>query len=158
LRGKATRIAFGGLASTTPKLVVDVLTNMSDGLTGINSGKEMFRGCTSVTTFTEPAFFDDVSGNVTTMESMFEGATNFNGNISGWDTSSVTSMKFMFVRANSFNQPIGGWNVSSVTGMHYMFLGAFAFNQPLNSWDTSKVTNMYNMFYGASSFNQDLDE
>jgi hypothetical protein len=56
LNGQATRIAFYGTGAT-PTLLIDVLTNMSDGLTGINSGLNMFRGCTQITTFTEPAFF-----------------------------------------------------------------------------------------------------
>lgn len=42
---------------------------------------------------------------------------NFNGDISGWDTSRVTDMGGTF------------WSTSS-------------FNNPLNSWDTSRVNNM----------------
>ena len=46
---------------------------------------------------------------------MFEGATDFNQNISSWDVSKVTNMESMFQGANAFNQPIENWNVSNVT-------------------------------------------
>jgi len=155
LNGQATRIAFYGTGAT-PTLLKDILTKMSDGLTGITSGQDMFRGCTQITTFTEPAFFDDVSGNVTTMQGMFFVASNFNGNISSWNTYKVTSMAYMFQDATSFNQPLNNWNTSKVTTMAYMFRGASSFNQDISSWDTSSVTSMAEMFRGASSFNQPI--
>ena len=97
----------------------------------------------------------DVS-DVTRMTFMFEGATNFNGDISNWDTSSVTDMEWMFTGATNFNQDIGDWNVSNVTDMQRMFEGAASFNQNLNDWDVSSVTTMYYMFLGATNFNGDL--
>jgi hypothetical protein len=37
------------------------------------------------------------------MEGMFEGATQFNGDISHCDVSKVKNMNFMFYRASKFN-------------------------------------------------------
>ena len=47
------------------------------------------------------------SSAVSSMKSMFSGATSFNQPIQ-WDTSSVTTMESMFSGATSFNQPIQG--------------------------------------------------
>ena len=49
---------------------------------------------------------------VTTLNKTFEGATEFNGDISAWDTSQVTNMYEMFFNASAFNQDIGNWNTS----------------------------------------------
>ena len=80
---------------------------------------QMFQGCTNlaISATDEP----DLSG-ITSLSSMFRGASNFNSNISHWDTSSVTNMYYMFYQASSFNQDIGAWNTSSVTNMSVMFM------------------------------------
>ena len=46
--------------------------------------------------------------------------TNFNGDLSAWDTSNVTTMRTMF-RRSDFNQPLNDWDVSNVTDMYEMF-------------------------------------
>ena len=76
---------------------------------------------------------------------MFAGATSFNngGQPLAWsDTSKVESMNSMFNGATAFNQDISGWNTDLVTNMQDMFNGATAFNQDLNdcSWNVAGVT------------------
>ena len=93
---------------------------------------------------------------VTSMESMFNQATSFNGAIGNWDVSNVTSMKGMFFNASSFNQDIGNWDVSKVTDMREMFYGVTDFNQDIGSWNVTDVTHMDWMFYSAYDFNQDI--
>ena len=97
----------------------------------------------------------DLSG-VTDMTGMFYGASDFNGNISGWGVSSVTDMTDMFAEASSFNQPLSSWDVSSVTNMTGMFYNTSDFNGNLSGWDVFSVTDMTDMFYDAASFNQTL--
>ncbi|TYP93444.1 surface protein [Fodinibius salinus] len=97
----------------------------------------------------------DVSG-VTNMGSMFKGASSFNQDIGGWDVSLVTDMKFMFRNASNFNGDLSNWNVGNVTDMANMFTSASSFNQDISSWDVSSVTNMTGMFFFARSFNQDI--
>lgn len=93
---------------------------------------------------------------VTDISGMFEGATSFNGDVTGWDTSAVTDMSGVFKGAISFNQDIGNWDTGSATDMSYMFYGASSFDQDISGWDTADVTDMSYMFSGATVFNQDI--
>ena len=117
---------------------------------------------------------------VTKMNSMFQGATNFDGNLSDWDVSNVQFMHNMFQDAVSFNGDISNWDVSNVKNMTQMFSGASSFNRDLNwdvsrvitlrlmfnnainfngalpNWDLSKASNLIGMFAGCQNFNQDL--
>ena len=90
------------------------------------------------------------------MRGMFNGADEFNSDISSWDVSSVTNMFTMFYHADDFNMDISQWNVSSVTNMNHMFKHAVSFNQDLSSWDVNMVNDMGSMFDGAISFNSDI--
>jgi surface protein len=119
---------------------------------GVTSLTSVFNGASS---FNQPINVWNTS-NVTNMSNMFDGASSFNQNIGGWNTSNVTSMFDMFRSASAFNQPIGGWDTSSVTSMSSMFNGATSFNQDISGWDTSSVQLMNSMFSGASSFNQNI--
>ncbi|WP_425392096.1 BspA family leucine-rich repeat surface protein [Ekhidna sp.] len=113
-----------------------------------------FAGCGNLTyTATD---VPDLS-NVSSMASMFSGATSFNGGISSWDVSNVTDMGGMFFGAFTFNQNIGNWNVSAVTNMSSMFNGASSFNQDVSPWEVGQVTNMAGMFSGTA-FNQDISD
>ena len=91
----------------------------------------------------------DVS-QVTDMQAIFYGYTEFNESLNDWDVSKVTNMVSMFKGCNKFNQPLDRWNVSNVTNMSSMFEYCVNFNQPLISWNVSNVTNMRNMFERAS--------
>jgi hypothetical protein len=99
---------------------------------------------------------------ITDMSNMFNGASLFNQDISGWDVSSVTDMTNMFVSASEFNNgdsPLS-WNTGTgtmnVQTMSGMFSSANSFNQDIGGWNVLSVTNMSNMFSDANSFNQDI--
>ncbi len=97
----------------------------------------------------------DLSG-VTDARRMFEGASVFDGDLSGWDVSSVKRMSYMFKEARSFDSDLSGWDVSGATDMAGMFWKARSFDSDLSGWDVSSVTDMYAMFHYARSFDSDL--
>ena len=105
------------------------------------------------------SFSGNLSGwnvsNVMFMRDMFRFASSFNGDLSGWDVGSVTSMSGMFWGAISFNGDLGGWDLGSVIETSNMFRGT-AFNGDISSWDVSSVEYMIAMFQGATAFNGDL--
>ena len=84
------------------------------------------------------------------MRAMFQGADQYNENLSAWDVSGVTRMNSMFRDADSFNADVTGWDVSSVTTMASMFRGATAFEQNLGGWNIAEVNDMSDMFQGVA--------
>ncbi|MAV42159.1 MAG: hypothetical protein CMC32_01575, partial [Flavobacteriaceae bacterium] len=96
------------------------------------------------------------TSNVTTMQQMFYENTAFNQDIGNWNTSNVTDMGVMFAYSSSFNQNIGNWDTSNVTDMVVMFFSATSFNGDIGNWDTSSVASMSQMFALATSFNQNI--
>ncbi len=143
------RIYFGNAGD---KLKLLTIQNWGTGIW--TSMHEAFYGCANMTM---TATDNPVLSGVTDMFAMFRDAASFNGNISGWNTSTVTNMSAMFYGATLFNQPIGSWNTSNVTDMNAMFVDASSFNQPIGNWDTGQVTNMNNMFSHATAFNQNIN-
>lgn len=83
---------------------------------------------------------------VTTLASMFSGASRFNQDISGLNTSNVTSMASTLLNARMFDQNISSWNVSKVTSFNSMFNGAVSFKQDLSAWTPSAGTDFTSMF------------
>ena len=110
---------------------------------------EAFQGCSNlVLNATDTPHLSSAN----TMQSMFNNATNFvdNGGAMGnWDVSDVTTMNSMFFGATSFNQDLSGWNVSNVTLFNSMFNGANSFDQSLGNWDISSATSLNNMLNGT---------
>jgi len=82
------------------------------------------------------------------------------GHISTWDTSRVRDMGHLFSRDyrgwSEFNEDISAWDTSSATTFTYMFYSASSFNRPISGWNVDKVTSMTDMFRGAEAFDQDL--
>ncbi len=90
---------------------------------------------------------------VQSMTGMFMGSA-FNRNISTWDTSRVTDMSHMF-EAASFRGDLGHWNVGNVRCMTRMFDGAL-FNGDLSAWNVGNCTHFDGMFEN-SPFNMPIE-
>ncbi|BFP42056.1 hypothetical protein FGF1_29010 [Flavobacteriaceae bacterium GF1] len=86
----------------------------------------------------------------TSLESMFRKCTSLTGNtgFSNWNTSKVTSMRSMFQGASDFNGAISYWNTSKVTSMREMFLNVTAFDQNLGEWDLRQLSDGFAMLNG----------
>ena len=97
-----------------------------------------------------------ISENVTELDGAFKGATNFNQDISGWNTTHVTSMKNLFNGATSFNQDLSNWNVENVTDMSGMFNGASAFNSDLSEWCVSSLNEQSNFSTDSSLISEQI--
>jgi len=83
---------------------------------------------------------------VASMYSMFY-SSQFNGDISKWNTTNVTDMFQMF-RDSVFDNDISKWDVSNVKIMRNMFEGS-AFNQDISSWEPKNLTHNRDIFDGS---------
>ncbi|MDP4040040.1 BspA family leucine-rich repeat surface protein [Mycoplasma mycoides] len=99
----------------------------------------------------------DVS-RVCQMSFLFDGAKNFNHDISNWDVKILRDANSMFADNAKFNQNLGKWKPYNLAFARKMFARAKEFNQDLSSWQTSHVYNMEQMFDGAEKFNSNLDK
>jgi len=94
------------------------------------------------------------TANVENMDKMF-GGSRFNGDISKWNTSSVTNMDCMFADSQ-FNRDISNWDTKNVKTMMFMFADS-QFNGDISSWNISQVHSMNGMFRG-SKFDGDISK
>ena len=130
-----TAIEFN--SSAIPSSGQAYLTACTSFGTSLLNGEALFFNCVNLTSVpaTLPATFISING-------MFQNASSFNGDISGWDVSAVTNISGLFQGATSFNSDISGWDVSAVTNFYNMFYGASAFNQNLSSWQVDSATDL----------------
>jgi gliding motility-associated-like protein len=73
------------------------------------------------------------------------------------DLSRVTSMASMFQGASSFNQPLDDWEVGQVQIMDDMFSGASSFDQDLGNWDISNLRSMRSMLDDTAISTENYD-
>ena len=89
---------------------------------------------------------------ITSLNALCYGASNLTS-VPSFLPSAVTDMAFMFQNATSFNQDLSGWNVSTVRNMASMFNGASSFTSSgLPLWNPTACTNMDEMFRGSGGF------
>ena len=95
---------------------------------------------------------------VTTMKEMFSGCTNLSSlTITNFDTSKVTNMQAMFHNCRSLSSlNLSKFNTSSVENMAFMFNQCRKLQtiEGLDNFDTSNVTTMQQMFAWCSGLKQ----
>lgn len=152
IQWKSMAQAFAGCS----RLTIADTAGVPD-LRAVSNMNEMFYNCAALNSPTLKNW--DVS-QVTRMNGLFWGATNFNQDLGAWTVDKVTDMKNMFNMAKNFNQDLSSWSVDNVTTMEAMFRGAEKYNNARNpmAWNTAKVASMVSMFQNAKAFDQNLGE
>lgn len=87
---------------------------------------------------------------VTILNATFAGCSNFNYNLSHWNTRNVISFSNTLGGCLRFNQPLNSWDVSSSTTFSFMFNGCSSFNQDLSSWNFNSCTDLGNFMTGVT--------
>jgi len=120
----------------------------------------MFSGCFNLSA-TTASDIPDLSI-CTSLSAMFGRCINFNGSVTGWNTSNVTSMSFMFQECAVFNQPVN-FDLSSIEslnnnnrGVASMFSFCTLFNSPVVFTNTSNLRTVESLFVRCSNFNQPI--
>ena len=111
--------------------------------------QETFKGCAALTSIGNADGWNTSS--VTSMYHMLKDTTNFNQDISSWDTGEVTNMEAMF-HSSGFNQDINSWDVAKVTNMSYIFAATSAFDQDISDWNFTAVTEFANFLLSNTAF------
>jgi surface protein len=122
-------------------------------VSNVTSFNSTFQGCSS---FNQNLNNWDVS-NSDDFTRMFWLCTNFNGDVTGWSfsTTAPSISFFQMFQSSNFNQNISGWNTERVGSMTSM-LRSTPFNQDISGWDVTNVTAMGSMFRDNTAINQDL--
>jgi DNA-binding beta-propeller fold protein YncE len=125
-------------------------------LSGVEDMSFMFSGASSFELTGDGIMNNWDVRTIKTFDEMFSGATEFNVDLSSWNTGSAVQMNGMFKNNQFFNSDLSGWDVSNVEGFEEMFLNAKAFNSDISGWQTGSALSMEAMFQNAESFDQNL--
>ena len=117
----------------------------------VTSMRDMFRGCSSLTSLDVTHFN---TGNVTSMVKMFSNCFQLAElDVTHFNTANVTSMRDMFRGCSSLTSlDVTHFNTENVTNMSSMFsecIGLISLD--VTHFNTANVENMSNMFYICSS-------
>ena len=76
--------------------------------------------------------------------------SDFNGDISNWNTFNVISMEGMFSGCSKLTSvDVSKWDVSNVNDMSWMFFDCISFNKDISNWKINKDCDTTYMFYSC---------
>lgn len=105
--------------------------------------EKMFAGFHTVE-FADSAGVPDLS-QATSIERVFEYVESIIGDLNKWDVSNIENFSSAF-HDSQFNGDISRWNTARVTDMRSMFFQAASFDQNLSQWDIAQLKLAYDMF------------
>ena len=117
--------------------------------------EKMFAGFRAVE-FADDAGAPDLS-QATSIERIFEYVESIIGDLNKWDVSHIENFSSAF-HDSQFNGDISKWDTRNAATMRDMFMSAFYFNGDISRWNTSRVTDMRSMFFQAASFDRNLSQ
>ena len=150
IQGDFPAIQFGSGSGTA---IAEKVTSIDQwGVIEWQSMEKAFEGCTNMTV---PATDVPNLDNVTSMASMFAGASSADPDVTDWNVVNVTDMASMFAGASSASPNVTSWNVINVTDMSSMFADADNANPNVTKWNIANVTDMRAMLRD-SNFNREI--
>lgn len=121
------------------KLIVDDhLLQRSGSASHQGTGSFAIKGPNEETYTFGDSEFNIFTGQVYDMSGLFM-SSDFNDDISYWNTSNVKRTTFMFYKAEKFDQDISSWNVRRVKNADDMFNFTSRFDQDLSGWCFSNI-------------------
>ena len=120
----------------------------------LTSMESMFEGCTTFNQDISNLFKDN---RIQNLKSVFKNCREFD-NVTGIKTLNATTTESMFEGCESLEEEtiIENFNVTNVTNMKNMFKNCINFNTNLSSWDVKNVTSMESMFDGCKKLNEPI--
>lgn len=93
------------------------------------------------------------------LSDIFYGAENITNNATDTpDLRLVTDFSYTFAEASQFNTDLSLWDTSKATTFYYMFEDATSFEFNITDWDVSKVEDMRGMFEGVTIPTETYDQ
>ena len=125
----------------------------------VTSMRDMFRGCSSLTSLDVTHFN---TGNVTSMVKMFSNCFQLAElDVTHFNTANVKDMSDMFASCSGLiSLDVTNFNTANVTNMRYMFKGCFKLKEIYVSdkFVTDDVIDSKDMFLGCHSLSGDIDQ
>ena len=133
-------------------LVSGSLTNLIGS--SVEDVNELFYAC-SIPNFNQDFSNWDMSSVKNAFRMFASSSTNIldsnnQSSISCWDVGAMVTGNSMFNGLSDFNVDLSNWNLSSAEDLNYMFAGCTSLNQDFSSWNLSGV-EIAGLFYGCTS-------